>query len=305
MNELKERKVLRVAIAYIVVTWIVIQVAESTFETLGLPVWSDSLLVVLIMCGFPFALILAWAYELTPDGLTKDTDGAVSQRLLSREPYHDSQEVTDRRLSPSIAVLQFEDMSFEQDQTYFCEGIAEEVLCALHEVDGLRVAARLASFQFDSRSADIPEIGRKLNVSVVLEGSVRKLGDRIRITVQLIDTQNGYQFWAGQYNHELKDVFAVQEQIAQAVVQAMRVSIGENSLTRPITENTEAYDLYLKGSSYLTRPDKQNIISARKLFEQAVEADPNFGRAWGKLASTYAYEYLCSKPHSKLNLIAK
>lgn len=305
LNELKERKVLRVAIAYVVVTWIVIQVAESTFETLGLPVWSDSLLVVFIMCGFPFALILAWAYELTPEGLTKDTDGAVSQRLLGGKPFHDSEEVNVRRPSPSIAVLQFEDMSFEQDQTYFCEGIAEEILCALNEVDGLRVAARLASFQFDSRSADVHEIGRKLNASVVLEGSVRKSGDRIRITVQLIDTQNGYQFWAGQYNHELKDIFEVQEQIAQAVVRAMRLSIGDNSLTRPITENTEAYDLYLKGSSYFTRPDQQNIIFARKLFEQAVETDPDFGRAWGKLASTYAYEYLCSKPHSKLNLNAK
>ena len=301
LNELKERKVLRVIVAYIVVTWIVIQVGESTFEALNLPTWSNTLLVVFIMCGFPFAVILAWAYELTPDGLEKDIDGAASQRLAARRRYHDSEETNGDKPRPSIAALQFEDMSFEQDQTYFCEGVAEEILCALNEVDGLQVAARLASFQFDSKSADVPEIGRKLNVSVVLEGSVRKSGDQIRITIQLIKTHDGYQFWAGQYNHDLKDIFDVQEQIAQSVVRAMRLSIGENSLTRPITENTEAYDLYLKGNNFFTRPDRQNILFARKLFEQAVEVDPDFGRAWAKLASTYAYEYLCAKP----NLFAK
>ena len=301
LNQLKERKVLRVAIAYIVVTWIVIQVGEATFEALNLPAWSNSLMVVLIMFGFPFALILAWAYELTPDGLEKDIDGLASQRYAAKRRYHDSEEVTGEKPSPSIAVLQFEDMSFEQDQNYFCEGIAEEILCALNDVDGLHVAARLASFQFGSKCADILEIGRKLNVSVVLEGSVRKSGDQIRITIQLIDTHDGYQFWACQYNHGLKDIFDVQEQIAQSVVRAMRLSIGENSLTKPITENTEAYDLYLKGNDFFTRPDKQNIIFARKLFKQAVEADPEFGRAWAKLASTYAYEYLCAKP----NMFAK
>jgi adenylate cyclase len=301
LNELKERKVLRVAIAYIVVTWIVIQVGESTFEALMLPEWSNSLLVVLTMFGFPFAIILAWAYEITPDGLERDIDGTSGQQVSYARNHPADAKANVENLSPSIAVLQFEDMSFEQDQTYFCEGIAEEILCALNDVDGLDVAARLASFQFGSKSADVLEIGRKLNVSVVLEGSVRKSGDQIRITIQLISTSDGYQFWAGQYNHDLKDIFEVQNQIAQAVVTAMRLSIGGDSLTRQITDSTEAYDLYLKANSYFTRPDKQNIIFARKLFERAVEVDPGFSRAWAKLASTYAYEFLCSKPdtHAK------
>jgi adenylate cyclase len=192
--------------------------------------------------------------------------------------------------------MQFEDMSSEQDQTYFCEGIAEEILCALDEVDGLKVASRLGSFQFDSKSADVREIGRKLNVSAVLEGSIRKAGERIRITIQLIDTHNGYQFWAGQYNHDLKDIFEVQEQMAQAVVGAMRLSLGDNKLTRPKTQNPEAYDLYLKGNSYFTRPDKQSILFARQFYQRAVEIDPSFGRAWSKLASTYVFEYLCNDP---------
>lgn len=157
----------------------------------------------------------------------------------------------------------------------------------------------MASFQFGSKSGDILEIGRRLNVSVVLEGSVRRSGDQIRITIQLINTRDGYQFWAGQYNHNMKDIFDVQEQIAQAVVSAMRLSIDGNLLTKPITENTEAYDLYLKGNSYFTRPDKQNIIFARQFFERAVEIDSRFGCAWAKLASTYAYEFLCTKPNEK------
>jgi adenylate cyclase len=298
LNELKERKVLRVAIAYIVVTWIVIQVAESTFEALKLPDWSNSLMVIFIMIGFPFALILAWAYELTPDGLVEDKDGQSGNRSSLQNSRNETARVNGKSSSPSIAVLQFEDMSFEQNQAYFCEGIAEEILCALNDVDGLHVAARLSSFQYGSKSADIPEIGRKLNVSVVLEGSVRKSGEQIRTTIQLIDTTDGYQFWAGQYNHDMKDIFDVQEQIAQAVVRAMRLSIGENLLTKPITESTEAYDLYLKGHNYFIRPDKRNIIFARQFFERAVEIDPEFGRAWAKLASTFAYEYLCTKPNN-------
>jgi adenylate cyclase len=293
LSELKERKVLRVAIAYIVVVWIVMQVGEVTFEALKLPDWSQSLLVIFSLLGFPIALVMAWAYEITPEGIVEELDGHDAYR----RPRYDGAKANGSNPSASIAVLPFEDMSFDQDQKYFCEGIAEEILCTLCEVDGLHVAARVASFQYGSKSADVLEIGRKLNVSVVLEGSVRKSGDQIRTTIQLIDTHDGYQFWAGQYNHELKDIFDIQEQIAHAVVNAMRLSIGENSLTQPMTQNTEAYDLYLKGNSYFIRPDKQNIFFARQLFERAVELDPDYGRAWAKLASTYAYEYLCAKPN--------
>jgi len=297
LSELKERKVLRVAIAYIVVAWIVMQVGEVTFSALKLPPWSQSLLVIFSLLGFPIALVMAWAYEITPDGIVEDLDGNPRRYARLGSQRSGDAELSGENTLASIAVLPFEDMSFDQDQTYFCEGVAEEILCALCEVDGLHVAARVASFQFGGKSADILEIGRKLNVSVVLEGSVRKSEEQIRITVQLIDAHDGYQFWAGQYNHDLKDIFDIQEQIAQAVVNAMRLSIGDNLLMRPMTQSTEAYDLYLKGNSYFIRPDKQNILFARQLFEHAVEIDPEYGRAWAKLASTYAYEYLCAKPN--------
>lgn len=192
----------------------------------------------------------------------------------------------------------FEDMSLNKDQEYFCEGIAEEILYALCEVDGLHVAARVASFQFGSRSANIMEIGRLLNVSVVLEGSVRKSGDRIRTTVQLINARDGYQCWAGQYNHDMKDIFKIQEQIAQAVVTAMKLSFTDRELMRPQTKNSAAYDFYLQGNRFFNQADKQNIFFARQLFKQAVVLDPDYGLAWAKLASTYAYEFLCSKPNA-------
>ncbi len=296
LSELKERKVLQVAVAYFVVTWIVIQVGDSTFEALNLPEWSGTLLVVFVMLGFPFALLLAWAYELTPDGIIKDPDGTAGKRVAYERAVLNSEGSEKTDLTPSIAVLQFEDMSPEHDQEYFCEGIAEEILSALNEVEGLNVASRHASFQFSSKSGDVIEIGRKLYVSLVLEGSVRKAGDRIRITIQLIDAYTGYHFWAGQYNHALEDVFEVQEQMAQAVVGALRLSIGDNKLRRPVTQSTEAYDLYLKAKSYFSRPDLHSILVARKFYQGAVDIDPKFGRAWAKLASTYVYEYLCSDP---------
>jgi adenylate cyclase len=295
LSQLKDRKVLRVAIAYMVVAWIVMQVGEVTFEALQLPEWALTMLICFSLLGFPIVLVLAWAYEITPGGIVRDVDGNldyVGTTSVHREALA-STSIKD--IEPSIAVLAFEDMSYKKDQVYFCEGIAEEILCALNEVDGLHVAARVASFQFGSRSADILEIGRLLNVSVVLEGSVRKAGDRIRTTVQLINAQDGYQFWASQYDHDMKDIFEIQEQIAQAVVNAMRLSISENKLTQPKTQCAEAYDLYLKGNRFFNLQDKQNIFFARQLFKQAVELDPGYGLAWAKLASTYAHESMCSK----------
>ena len=183
LNELKERKVLRVALAYIVVTWIVVQVGEATFEALRLPEWSLTLLVIFSLLGFPIVLVFAWAYEITPDGVVEDTDCNPGSRFGAKKSRYGRARMNGENTPPSIAVLPFEDMSIDQDQSYFCEGIAEQILYALDAVDGLSVAARVASFQFGGKSADILEIGEKLNVSVILEGSVRKSGSQIRTTI--------------------------------------------------------------------------------------------------------------------------
>ena len=301
--QLKDRKVLRVAVAYIVVAWFLMQIGEVTFEALQLPEWALTMLIIFTIFGFPIALVMAWAYEITPAGIIRDIDGNLDTVTVAGKDHQ--AETSAKHNSPSIAVLPFEDMSPNKDQQYFCEGIAEEILCALSAVDGLSVAARVASFQFGSRSADILKIGRKLNVSVVLEGSVRKSGNQIRTTIQLINTADGYQFWSGQYNHDMEDVFEIQEQIAKAVVTAMRLSIGEHKLTRPMTESTRAYDFYLRGKRFFNRADNRSNLFARRLFRQAVEADPGYGLAWAKLASTYAYEYLVSKPDAGVRYEAR
>jgi hypothetical protein len=164
-RQLKKRKVVRVALTYVFVGWVLMQVGEVVFEGLGLPPWSLSLLIALILLGFPLALILSWAYEVTPEGIRKDSAG-YTQPLTKME--------TNLEGGPSIAVLPFEDLSDTGDQAYFCEGIAEEILNALCLIANLRVASRVVSFQFKSQHADIQEIGRKLKVKSVLQGSVRK-----------------------------------------------------------------------------------------------------------------------------------
>lgn len=179
---MKKRKVVRVAITYVLVAWVMMQVGEVTFEALNLPAWTLTLLIVIILLGFPIALVLAWAYEVTPGGIRRDSEAdseSTEQDLPESAP-----------IAASIAVLPFDDMSEQGDQGYFCEGIAEEILNALCKIANLRVASRITSFQFRGKSADVKEIGKTLNVHSVLEGSVRKSGDKLRINVQLIKTSD-------------------------------------------------------------------------------------------------------------------
>ena len=279
--QLKERKVIRVGIVYILVGWIVMQIGEVTFEALILPEWSLALLIVLIMLGFPVALVLAWAYELTPDGVRRDP---AAGRAASEAGAQGA---------PSIAVLPFEDMSEHGDQGYFCEGIAEEILNALCKIPGLHVASRVTTFQFSRRHQDagVAEIGEKLNVKSVLEGSVRKSGDRLRITAQLVNTRDGYHLWSRQYDRGLEDIFRIQEEIAASIADALSVTLEQSGLgDQQVTPR--AYDFFLRGLSYFARQNVEDTIYARQMFERAIEVEPNFGRAWAGLAYTYGFEHM-------------
>ena len=187
LGQFYQRKVMRVGFAYILIGWILMQVGEVTFDALSLPPWSLTFLITLVFLGFPIALLLAWAYEVTPEGIVKDPAD------LKKAPNRDR--VAASRSAPSVAVLPFDDMSKHGDQVYFCEGLAEEVLIALSKVAGLRVASRVASFSFGGKRADIVEIGKHLKVQAVLEGSVRQFGEHLRITAQLINVNDGYHLW--------------------------------------------------------------------------------------------------------------
>ena len=207
------------------------------------------------------------------------------------EDLHSEAEPGRKPLS-SIAVLPFADMSPERDHGYFCEGIAEEILNALARIQSLRVAARSSAFQFKDRSQDVRELGRRLNVSAVLEGSVRKAGERVRITVQLVDVANGYQLWSERFDSEVRDIFAIQDEISQSVVRALRVTLSpqeQQVLGERAVADIEAYEYYLRGRQYVDETSERAFEFALEMFRKAAEIDPSFAQAHAGIATCYAW----------------
>jgi len=295
INELQRRKVVRVAVAYAIASWVVVQVAETVFEPLQLPGWTLTLVVVLAILGFPMAVALAWAFAWTPEGLRKESPAGDSQVVAPALPDLPTAPATSEPPPVSVAVLPFVDMSESQDQGYFCDGVAEEILNSLAQVRGLSVAARTSSFQFRGSAGDIAEIARRLNVATVLEGSVRKSGQRLRVTAQLVAAKDGFHLWSDRFDVEAADVFAVQDSIAAAIVSALRVSLNpaERQLMQSgQTRSIEAYDHYLRGLSYFHAFNMRTMEYAREMFLKALEIDPEFGRAWAGLAYAAGYLYL-------------
>jgi TolB-like protein/Flp pilus assembly protein TadD len=285
-SQLRKRKVIRVGIVYLIVGWLMMQIGEVTFESLGLPPWALTLLIVIVLLGFPIALVLAWAFEVTPEGIRKDSAGGAA------EPEGDAAPPELDRSAPSIAVLPFDDMSELGNQGYFCEGIAEEILNALCKVANLRVASRMTAFCFGSKSADVREIGRKLKVQTVLEGSVRKSGDQLRITAQLVKTADGYHLWSRQYDRRMADLFEIQKEIADSIASALSVTLKRKTPSEEQKVDPKAYDLFLRGLSFFAKQNIQDTVYARQMFLHALGVDPEFGRAWAGLAYTYGFEYL-------------
>lgn len=284
--ELRRRKVVRVAAAYLVAAWLVIQVAGQTFEPLGAPTWALRSVIIALILGFPVVCALAWAFDITLDGVER-TPAAPS----SAESAKPSQAVVAQPEVASVAVLPFTDLSPEHDQAYFCDGIAEEIINSLCCVDGLRVASRTSSFLFRERSVDAREIGRLLGVGAVLEGGVRKSGSRVRVTAQLVDCGTGYHHWSEVFDRNLDDVFALQVEIARKLVSAMQISLSPQSaalLERGGTTSATAYDLYLRGQAQLRDYVDSALFEAADLFRQATREDPKFAQAHAGLANALA-----------------
>ena len=292
--ELRRRKVFRVAAVYLVAAWLAIQVAGTVFEPMGLPAWTLRLVIVLAAIGFPVACALAWAFDVTPRGIERTPD--VPTATPSAPPEAAAAPLPSPAASAdSVAILPFADMSPARDQEYFCDGIAEEIINALCCVRGLRVASRTSSFQFKGRAADVREIGRSLGVGAVLEGSVRKAGDRVRITAQLVSAADGYHLWSESYDRELQDVFAIQSDIAQRLARSLRGALSPREtalLERGGTRNPEAYDLYLRGQKWLREYSDGAAVAAIPLFRGAIERDPQFAQAHAGLASALAVKGL-------------
>ncbi|UCC83664.1 MAG: tetratricopeptide repeat protein [Gemmatimonadota bacterium] len=290
LAELKRRKVVRVAIVYVVVGLVVVEAANNLLPALNLPDWTVTLVVALAILGFPVAVALAWAYDITPEGVV---------RTPAQEPGQEeapSAAVATRRAPDrpddlkSVAVLPFADMSPEGDQEYLGDGLAEEVLNVLALLPELRVAARTSSFAFKGKGYSIQEIGRELGVATVLEGSVRKAGDRLRITAQLTTAADGYHLWSQTYQRQMEDMFAIQDEIARAIVDILRVKLlGEQDrpLVKAATKSPEAYDLYLKGRHYWSRRYKVGLQTALEYFQSAIDADPDYAPPYTGIADVH------------------
>jgi len=311
--ELKRRNVYKVAITYGVVAWLLIQAASILLPTFEAPSWVMKAFVVLVALGFGLVVFISWAFEATPEGLKRTEDvppdvaatlptwsrrkfatfivgvaviaGGLLAFQLLRAPRST---ITSNADSKSIAVLPFVDLSQAKDQEYFCDGISEEILDALAKVEGLRVVARTSSFSFKGKNADVAEIAQKLNVQNVLEGSLRREGNRIRITAQLIAARDGFHLWSETYERELQGVFAVQDEITRAIVDALEIKLAVAPPARP-RQNTEAYDLYLQGLYFSNKSDEENLRKSVNVFQQALDKDSNFARAWTGIAKDWLW----------------
>jgi adenylate cyclase len=268
-EEIKRRKVVRVIIAYLIVGWLLIQIADVTLEPLHLPEWSDTLVIWLIGLGFPIAVILAWVLDITPEGV-KVTEEADTTAAPS---------------DASIAVLPFVNMSGDAGNEYFSDGLSEELLNLLTRLQSLRVCSRTSSFALKGETVDMPTVARKLNVRHVLEGSVRRAGDRVRITAQFIDAIDDRHLWSETYDRELQDIFAVQDEIASRIVAALKLTLtpDEQQAIQSTTEDANALDYYLQGRAQFHRTEQGHLDKARELFEAAIDLDPNYALAWAGL----------------------
>lgn len=288
-GEMLRRRVYPIVIAYALISWALLQIGEVTFEPLGLPGWVMTLLIVLVIAGFPLAAILAWMFDVTPAGIRRDTQPVITDATIE-DPT-------------SVAVLPFTDMSRQKDQAYFCEGVSEAILHALTGIEALHVVARTSSFRYANSDLDLQDIGRRLGVNTILEGSVRKSGDQLRITAQLVEVKSGYHLWSKTYDRKLEDVFAVQDEIATGI--AGRLLRSVTTIKVRATRDVVAYDYYLRGRQFMNRFRKVDFHSARQMFRQAINTDPEFALAWASYADCYSLEWMYADPNPEFKSKAR
>ena len=338
-TELKRRNVYKVAVAYAVVSWLLIQVATQVFPFFEIPNWAVRLVVLLLGLGFPVALILSWAFEITPEGIKRESEvapnesitihtgrklvgitialaviaaGLLAFRFVHPRTHEESGHVSATSLPPeprsvpgrSVAVLAFANLSDDKGSEYFSDGISEELLTVLQKIPGLHVAARTSAFSFKGKNATAQEIGQKLGVARLVDGSVRKAGDSVRIAARLTQAETGEQIWSENYTRDLKDVFAVQTELAQTIVGQLSGQLTDGvadpaakaaieaqvrAAEKGGTKNVEAHQFYLQGRFYTNRHSEKSAGEALAAYQRAVELDPAFALAWAGLAQTHVW----------------
>jgi TolB-like protein len=320
LDELKRRHVYRVAIAYAVVAWLFVQVATQVFPFFEIPNWVVRLVVLLTIFGFPGALIIAWAFEMTPEGLKRDADIAPNEYIprwstrsfaalivsiailaagvplfqLSRSkptwlPWANAAPTLSQK---SIAVLPLLNESGNSGDEYFSDGLSEELIAALAQIKGLKVIGRSSSFRFKDQKEDSKRIGEKLGVSTLLEGTVRKNGDRVRIVAELVNAEDGSELWSGTFDRELKDIFAVQAEIAKAVATSLELRLlgtEDDSAKNVATKSVEAHNAYLQGQFYFQSRNLEGYLKAVSFFDQAIQFDPAYALAYAKRSEAWTW----------------
>ena len=313
--ELKRRNVYKVAVAYAVVGWLVIQITATIVPALHLPDGLTTAVVVLTLVGFPVALVIAWAFEMTPEGMKRTENvspdevipqwskrkfaaliigiAVIAAGLLAFQLLRSSRStITATADAKSIAVLPFVNMSADKNDEYLSDGMTEELINVLSKVPGVRVPGRTSCFAFKGKEDIFRKVGDQLHVGTVLEGSVRKAGEKLRVTAQLINVSDGYHLWSKDYDGDVKDILNFQSSVAEQVVQALQVHLGAEAaraLSKKPTENPEAHRLYLLGRYEFAKYTQTGWNNAIRYYEQALRIDPEFALAYCGLADNYAY----------------
>jgi TolB-like protein/Tfp pilus assembly protein PilF len=332
--ELKRRNVYKVAVAYAVVAWLLIQAASIFFPAFDAPPWVMKIFIIVIIFGFPVALIFSWAFEITPEGIKLESEiepsksiarwtgrkivavtialavvaaGLFVYQLVRSKSEASGSPATATIASKSIAVLPFENLSRDPDNAYFCEGVQDEILTRLAKVADLKVISRTSTQHFKSTPDNLPQIAKQLGVAHILEGSVQKASDQIRVNVQLINALTDAHLWAETFDRKLTDIFAVESEIAKTIAETLQARLTGSekiAITTKPTENPEAHELYLKGRYFWNRRTAENLAKAADYFQQAIGKDPKYALAYAGLADCHvllpAYPGLGNTPREEL-----
>ncbi|HUH32071.1 MAG TPA: hypothetical protein VLZ55_12030, partial [Rhodanobacter sp.] len=313
LAELRRRNVFRAATFYAAAGWLLVQVATQVFPIFAVPNWAVRAIVVAALLGFPFVVLFAWIYEWTPQGFKRESEVpagrsvthltgkrldrwiiavlslAVVLLLVDRLALHDGVPAV---VAKSVAVIPLIDESGDPGSEYFSDGLSEELISALGRIRGLKVIGRSSSFQFKNNHADSKSIGAKLGVATLLEGTVRRQADRVRIVAELVSVADNRQLWTQTYDRELKDLFAIQSDIAQAVASALQVTLlgdSTSAQSRTASENVEAHNAYLQGHFYFERHNGDGYRQAIGAFGEAIRLDPNYALAYAERAIAWTW----------------
>ncbi|HKS31232.1 MAG TPA: tetratricopeptide repeat protein [Chthoniobacterales bacterium] len=316
-SELKRRNVYKVAVAYAVIGWLLIQIATQTFPFLEIPNWAIRLVMMLVVIGFPISLLLAWAFELTPQGIKRtesaDATGQHSRggawifivvvgvilslglfwlgRYTASKPVLSAENRTVAPPSKSVAVLPFVNLSRDPDNAYFAAGIQDEIITRLSKIGELKVVSCLSTQRFKSAPDDLPAIANQLGVANILQGSVQRTADAVRVNVQLIKAETDNHLWADTFDRKLTDVFQIESEIAKAIAEKLQTKLSgseERAISTKPTADLKAHQLYLQGRYLWNRRTADNLKKALAYFQEAVEKDPSYALAYAGIADTYA-----------------